>query len=70
MAISEGSNFLKRGSWRFVRKAWVKLLERRPIGVKWVFKVKHEPDFSLCYKSRVVSKGFIQIPGVDYTEVG
>ena len=46
----------------------MKALGRKLIGVKWVFKVKYEPDYSLRYKSRVVSKGFMQIPGVDYTE--
>lgn len=30
--------------------------------------MKQEPNFSLRYKSRVVSKGFMQIPGMDYTE--
>ena len=67
-AIAEINNFLKRKTWRFVRKLWVKSIGRRTIAVKWVFKIKHEPDFSLRYKSRVVSKGFMQIPGVDYTE--
>ena len=39
-AISEVNNFLKRESWKFVRKAWVKSLGRKIIGVKWVFKIK------------------------------
>ena len=43
-------------------------LRRKLIGVKWVFKIKHEPDYSLRYKSRIVSKGFMQVPGVDYRE--
>ena len=41
---------------------------RKLIGVKWACKVKHEPDYSLRYKSRVVGKGYMQIPGIDYNE--
>ena len=67
-AIAEVNNFLKRDSWKFVLKEYVRGLKRKIIGVKWVFKIKHEPDYSLRYKSRIVVKGYMQIPGVDYTE--
>ena len=67
-AVAEVNNFLKRGSWRFVRKAIVIAMGRKPIGVKWVFKKKNEPDFSIRYKTRVVTKGYMQIPGIDFTE--
>ena len=33
-----------------------------------VYKKKDEPDGKISYKSRCFSKGFMQIPGVDYTE--
>lgn len=38
------------------------------IGTKWVFKRKHEQDGSIRFKSRIVSKGYMQVPGIDYTE--
>ena len=56
-AIAEVNNFLKRKSWKFIPKDIVRALGRKLIGVKWVFKIKNEVDFSLRYKSRVVTKG-------------
>jgi Reverse transcriptase (RNA-dependent DNA polymerase) len=35
---------------------------------KWIFKEKINPDGTIKYKARCVSRGFMQIPGVDYTE--
>ena len=67
-ATAKVNNFLKRKSWKFILKSVVQALGRKPIGVKWVFKIKNEPDYSLRYKSRVVTKGYMQIPGVDYSE--
>lgn len=67
-AIAEVNNFLKQKSWKFILKSIVKALGRKLIGVKWVFKIKHEPNYSLRYKSQIVTKGYIQIPGLDYLE--
>ncbi|XP_031259573.1 uncharacterized protein LOC116117698 [Pistacia vera] len=42
---------------------------RKPIGCKWVYKVKHRADGSIeCYKARLVAKGFTQREGFDYQD--
>ena len=42
----------------------------KPIGLKWVFKVKRNADGSVNkYKARLVAKGYVQKHGIDYDEV-
>nr|KYP52905.1 Retrovirus-related Pol polyprotein from transposon TNT 1-94 [Cajanus cajan] len=42
---------------------------RKPIGCKWVFRVKENPDGSINkYKARLVAKGFHQQPSLDFSE--
>jgi hypothetical protein len=40
----------------------------KPIGCKWVFKTKINPDGSARYKARLVIKGYQQVEGIDFTE--
>ena len=42
----------------------------RPIGLKWVFKVKRDANGKLVkHKARLVAKGYVQREGVDFDEV-
>ena len=62
----EIENFLKRKVWKKVSIDKLKK-GQRPIKVKWIFKKKNEQDGSIRYKGRIVVRGFVQIPGVDFT---
>ena len=42
----------------------------KPIGLKWVFKIKRSADGSISkYKARLVAKGYVQRHEIDYDEV-
>jgi hypothetical protein len=65
----EFDNFLSRNAWKKVsRHEVVNQKKRKLITTKFVFKKKVEQDKSIRYKTRCVTRGFMQIPGVDYTE--
>ena len=66
--VAEINNFLDRGSWKFVPQKLVQGLNRKLIGTKMVYKKKEEANGTTRYKARYASKGFMQIPGVDFTE--
>ena len=65
---SEVNNFLSRKSWITMKRMVMKSKDRNPVHVKWVFKSKREPDELICLKSINVVKGYMQVPGVDFTE--
>jgi hypothetical protein len=43
---------------------------KKPIGLKWVFKLKRITDGNMLkHKVRLVAKGYVQWPGIDFDEV-
>lgn len=52
-------------TWSLVPPPYLK----RPIGCKWVYKIKYKPDGSVKqYKARLVANGYGQVKGIDYRE--
>lgn len=46
------------------------LADRKPVGCKWVFKLKTNADKSIAYyKARLVAQGFFEKYGTDYYQV-
>jgi histone deacetylase 1/2 len=65
-AMKEEYNaLLRNNTWSLVHPP----AHKQPIGCKWVFRVKENPDGSIQkYKARLVAKGFHQQAGSDFTE--
>lgn len=64
MAI-EHHNLLKNYTWVMLDLP----LGKKPIGCKWVDKIKYKVDGTLDkYKAHLVAKGFSQHEGIDYEE--
>ena len=39
----------------------------KPINLKWVFELKRDSNGDIIkYKARIVAKGYVQIPGVEF----
>src|SRR5262249_31007831 len=61
--VEEMKALAKNETWELVTP----LLDKKLVGCKWVFTVKHRADgFIDRYKARLVAKGFTQTYGVDY----
>jgi len=74
---------LQQEHWKAATEEELRVIERNqiwelvdlppnksPIDVKWVFKVKLKPDGVVAkHKARLVSRGFLQRAGLDYSEV-
>lgn len=60
----EFNALLHNGTWELVPKS-----SHTPIGCKWIFRIKRNPDGSISkYKARLVAKGFLQQQGKYYFE--
>jgi hypothetical protein len=45
-------------------------LGKKPIGLKWVFKLKRDTDGNITrHKARLMAKGYVQCTGIDFDEV-
>ncbi|CAJ2657083.1 unnamed protein product [Trifolium pratense] len=56
----------KNHTWEIVKLP----SDKKAIAVKWVFKLKLNPDGSIAkHKARLVARGFLQREGLDYSEV-
>lgn len=64
--VDELSSIEKNNTWILVDLP----VGVKPIGLKWVFKIKRNYDESVNkYKARLVAKGYVQKHGIDYDEV-
>jgi hypothetical protein len=63
---SEIQSINKNKTWELVNL----LAGRKPIGLKWVFKLKKNAEGeAVKHKSRLVAKGYVQKQGIDFEEV-
>ena len=66
--IYELNHFMSRKAWILINRSRVKAKGSKPVPVKWVFNSKEYPGGLIRLKSINLVKGYIQVPGVDYTE--
>ena len=65
--MNEGMNALDdSGTWELMPLP----KEKKAIGCKWVYKVKHNVDGSVSrYKAHLVANGYAQTYGIDFEEM-
>jgi hypothetical protein len=62
----EIASFKKNGTWKLV----LKLNEKNPIDVKWIYKEKKNVKWEIKrYKTRLVAKEYSQKQEIDYDEI-
>ena len=55
-------------AWISTKKIIMEGKVRKTVPVKWVFKSKEDPDGLISTKLRNVVKGYMKVPGVDFTD--
>jgi hypothetical protein len=66
---AEIMKFINQKAWKKVSRHLVtQVLNRKLINCMMIFRKKTKQNKSIRYKTRIVSKGYMQIPGVGYTE--
>ena len=64
--MEEMASIEQNKTWKLVNLPY----GHRPIGLKWVFKVKRDEASAIVqHKARLVAKGYVQQEGVDFDEV-
>ena len=67
----ESTSILLNNTFSALNSREAQQLKVRPIGSKWVYKTKHNPDRSIWYKAWLVIKGYEQTDfGETYAPVG
>jgi len=67
----ESTSILLNNTFSALNSREARQLQVKPIGSKWVYKTKHNPDGSTRYKARLVIKGYEQTDfGETYAPVG
>ncbi|MCI28025.1 hypothetical protein A2U01_0049225, partial [Trifolium medium] len=66
-AMQEEINSIEKNkTWKLVELPH----QKKAISVKWIFKLKTNPDGSIVkHKARLVARRFLQQQGIDYTEL-
>ena len=55
---AEVNNFRTRDVWIPRNQLKIREMDRKAVGTKWLFKMKHEPNNIVRYKSRIVVLGY------------
>jgi hypothetical protein len=64
--MEEMDSIVENGTWNLIDLP----PGRKPIGVKWVFKVKRDKHGAMSkHKAHLVVKGYVQQHGIDYDKV-
>ena len=60
--------FMSRKSWILTKRSVIKGKVRKSVPFKWVFKSQEEAERLFFLKSRNVVNGYMEVPGVDFTD--